>query len=408
MAVGLAVGGALIVAFLHLLNVNAVYQRLQHLSISYALMCGAVFLSAYVVRAVRWRCLLRPCRVSLRRTIAIYQVGIFLNWLLPIRGGEIAMSLLLRRSDGITVSRSLATVSMDKALDLMAVLALLAVLPFVPVHLSYALWVLLLSALAVVGLGVAVLALAGWRRQRSLDLVFRPVARLMPSGATERIEAFVLTFVDTLLALIRQPRIMITAAAYTVVALLLDALFCLLAFRAVATVVPIPVVLYGYTLFNLSFVLPSPPGQVGSNELIGLLIFSGSFGISRSAVGAMFLFSHPWTAFLMTCAGLACLSAMGLKMRSTLRLAQGERGALAAAKPGEAEGPGAAAWPGRTAVAGHPRLALRARSHHRRRRPQPFGAGRPQIARGLQERTVPRGPRREDHQEQNREELKSS
>ena len=65
------------------------------------------------------------------------------------------------------------------------------------------------------------------------------------------------------------------------VALGLDALFCLLAFRAVGVTVPVLVVLYGYTLFNLSFILPSPPGQVGSNELIGLLIFSGVFRINR-------------------------------------------------------------------------------------------------------------------------------
>jgi hypothetical protein len=34
----------------------------------------------------------------------------------------------------------------------------------------------------------------------------------------------------------------------------------------------------------------------------------------------MFLFSHPWTGILMTCTGLACLSAMGLTLRSTFRL----------------------------------------------------------------------------------------
>ena len=103
---------------------------------------------------------------------------------------------------------------------------------------------------------------------------------------------------------------------------MLDALFCLLAFWAVGVNVPLLVVLYGYTLFNLSFILPSPPGQVGSNELIGLLIFSGVFRVDRAGVGAMFLFSHPWTGLLMTCSGLACLSAMGLTLRSTLRLAR--------------------------------------------------------------------------------------
>ena len=320
--VGLLVGAALVIAFLRLVNVGTVYQRLQHLNIGFALLCGIAFLSAYAVRGMRWRCLLRPCQVSIGRAVAIYQVAVFLNWLLPIRGGEIAMSLLLRQTDGIPVGRSLATVSMDKAMDLLPVVALLAVLPFAPLHLSDPLWLLLLSALAVVGFGAGVLALAAWRRERALALLIRPVEALLPKGAREGVEAFIVLFVDTLLALIRRPRLLLIAAAYTAAALCLDALFCLLAFRAVGVMVPLPVVLYGYTFFNLAFILPTPPGQVGSNELIGLLIFSGSFGLNRSGVGAMFLFSHPWTALLMTGAGLACLSAMGLTMRGTVRLAR--------------------------------------------------------------------------------------
>ena len=131
-----------------------------------------------------------------------------------------------------------------------------------------------------------------------------------------------MTFFDTLLALVRQPRLLLAAAGYTVVAVSLDALFCLLAFKAVGESVALPVVLYGYTFYNLAFILPTPPGQIGSNELIGLMIFSGLFSVDRSAVGAMFLFSHPWTAILMTISGLVCLSVMGLSFRTSLRLAQ--------------------------------------------------------------------------------------
>ena len=217
-------------------------------------------------------------------------------------------------------------------MDLLPVVVLLGVLPFVPLQLSPALWLLLSSALAVVSFGAAVIALAAWRRERAIALLIRPVTALLPSRARHGIEEFVVQFIDTLLALIRQPRLLLIAAAYTAAALFLDALFCWLAFRAVGAAVTVPIVLYGYTFFNLAFVLPSPPGQVGTNELIGLLIFSGSFGVSRSGVAAMFLFSHPWTGLLMTCAGLACLSAMGLTIRRTLRLGQ-DRNELQAEEP---------------------------------------------------------------------------
>lgn len=325
-AVGLAVGAILIVTFLRLVNITAVYQRLAHLNLSFALLSGAAFLGAYVVRAMRWRVLLRPCEVSIRRAVAIYQFATFLNWLLPVRGGELAKSLLLRHSNGIPVSRSLATVSMDKTTDLLPVVGLLAVLPFVGLQLPRPLWLLLLFALAAIGFAAGFLAVAGWRRERALALLTGPLAAMLPGRARKSIETFAVSFVDTLLALVRQPRLLLIAAMYTVVAVSLDALFCLLAFRAVGVAVALPVVLYGYTLFNLAFILPTPPGQVGSNELIGLLIFSDLFGVNRSGVGAMFLFSHPWTAVLMTCSGLACLSAMGLTLRNTLRLARDQGG----------------------------------------------------------------------------------
>jgi uncharacterized protein (TIRG00374 family) len=320
-AVGLCAGAILIVTFLRLVDVSAVYHRLAHLSIGSALACGIAFLGAYVVRAMRWRCLLRPCEVSVGRAVGIYQVATFLNWMLPIRAGELAKSLLLRRSNGIQISRSLATVSMDKAMDLLPAVGILLLLPFVRLHMSRPLWLLLMSALAVVAVAVVILALAAWRRERALALLIRLLSALLPRRARQRVEPFLVQFVDTLLALVRQPRLLLTACAYTAVAVSFDALFCLLAFRAVGVAVALPVVLYGYTFYNLAFILPTPPGQIGSNELVGLLIFSGLFGVNRSGVGAMFLFSHPWTAILMTASGLACLSAMGLSVRTTLRLA---------------------------------------------------------------------------------------
>jgi len=319
--VGLCAGAILIVAFVQLVDMGAVYARLSNLSVGFALLCSVPFLGAYVVRALRWRLLLRPDEVSVPTAVAVYQVATFLNWLLPVRGGELAKSLLLRRSNGIPVSRSLATVTMDKAMDLVPAVALIAVLPFAGLQLSGSLWALLLSALAVVVLGSLVLVLAAWRRDLALSVLTRPMAKMLPSVARERVEPFIVQFVDTLRALVRQPRLLSVAAVYTAVAVALDALFCLLAFRAVGVSVSLPVVLYGYTFFNLAFILPTLPGQVGSNELIGLLIFAGLFGVDSAGVGAMFLFSHPWNAVLMTVSALVCLGVMGLSLRSTLSLA---------------------------------------------------------------------------------------
>jgi uncharacterized protein (TIRG00374 family) len=322
-AVGLCAGAILTITFLRLVNVGDVFARVEHLRVGPALGCGVAFLTAYVVRAVRWRRLLAPSDVRLRRAVAIYQVAIFVNWLLPVRAGELVKSLLLRRLNGIPVSRSLATVSMDKTMDLLPAAGLLAVLPFLGLHLSRALWLLLISALAAVVLAALALVFAALERDRALAALTRLLETALPKDARPRVEPFIVRFVDTLLALVRQPRVMLVAAGYTAVAVFLDALFCLLAFRAVGVAVSLTVVFYGWTFYNLAYMIPTPPGQIGSNEVMGLLVFSGLFGVDKTGVGSMFLFSHPWTAVLMACSGLLCLTAMGMTLRGALRLARG-------------------------------------------------------------------------------------
>jgi hypothetical protein len=53
-----------------------------------------------------------------------------------------------------------------------------------------------------------------------------------------------------------------------------------------------------------------------------LLVLSGLCGLNRSAVAAMFLLSHPWTALLMAVSGMLALSALGLSVWQTLAMAQ--------------------------------------------------------------------------------------
>ena len=319
MALGFIVALILVVTFVKLVSLGSIIQRLEHLNVALAVLCGVVFLSAYVVRALRWRCFLGRDAVSLPRVVAIYQVATFVNWLLPIRGGELVKALLLRRLNNIPIGESLPTVAMDKTMDLLPAVGLLALLPFLPLQLSRPLWALLLTVLLVLIGGALFLGLAAWRKSVAMSLLAWLMAKL-PGFVRQRVEPFTLRFVDALLALVVRPRLLLTAAGYTAIAVSLDALFCQLAFAAVGASVAFPVVLYGYTFYNLAYILPTPPGQIGSNELVGLLVFTGLLHINTTAVGAMFVFSHPWTAILMVASGLLCLSAMGLNLRSALTL----------------------------------------------------------------------------------------
>ena len=317
---GLGAGALLLLTFLHLVDLSQVARHLDHLNPAFAACSAVAFLGAYVVRALRWRRLLRPCRVSAGRSIAIYQVATFLNWLLPVQAGELAKSLLLKRSDGVPVSRSMATVGMDKTMDLLPAVAILTLVPLVGLHLNGLLWFVLIVTLGSLALAAALLLFALWQRDRTLAVLNRMLARVLRGRAQQHIEPAIVMFVDTVLALIRQPRVLLVATVYTGAAASLDALSCLFSFKAVGVAVGLAVVFYGSTFLNLTFVLPTPPAHVGFTEFAGLLVFSGLLGVNRSGVAAMTLFSHPFDGLLLCGSALLGLGRLGLSLRSSLRL----------------------------------------------------------------------------------------
>ncbi len=62
---------------------------------------------------------------------------------------------------------------------------------------------------------------------------------------------------------------------------LLDGIYFYLLFRAFGILYPFTLVfLFGYTLINLSYAIPQPPAQLGSNEWMMIIIFSIGFGLT--------------------------------------------------------------------------------------------------------------------------------
>ena len=92
------------------------------------------------------------------------------------------------------------------------------------------------------------------------------------------------------------------------------------------------IAIFGYTTYNMFCILPTPPGQVGSNELVGVLVFSGLLGYAKTSVLAMYLFSHPWAALIMTAMCLICLSGLGITITSAIKVNAQKAGESSAAE----------------------------------------------------------------------------
>ena len=340
-AIGLLIGIGLLFLVAHFVDLPTTVSILrQNLTtpkgIALALLSGVAFLLAFSIRGVRWKLFLNPVgKVSTFKAIQLFLVGIFLNFLLPIRGGEVAKSLMLKRIANIPVSKSLPTVAMDKALDLMPALFIMAIVPFLGVQMDIKLWIVLaLVGGLLVGL-IFFIALAAWKRAAAIMLLQR-MTGMLPKSIAGKIEGFATGFVDSLLMGASQPRIFVPAVLLTIVAVIFDGLFAFLAFWTIGFPISFGTAIFGYTVYNMFYILPTPPGQVGSNEAVGLLVFTGLLHLPADKVTAMFVFSHPFAALLMTITGMGCLSALGLKLSSAMKVqTEGESAMLPEGKQGQ-------------------------------------------------------------------------
>lgn len=87
---------------------------------------GCVALT-YVLRTIRWRCLLSPLGPTTFRTaFRTTMIGFAALGLLPARAGDVLRPYLLARREGLRAPATFATVVMERVLDLIAVLGLLA------------------------------------------------------------------------------------------------------------------------------------------------------------------------------------------------------------------------------------------------------------------------------------------
>lgn len=294
-----------------------------------ALLSGVAFLLTFSIRGVRWKLFLNPIgKISTFKAIQLFLVGTFLNFLLPIRGGEVAKCLMLKRIANIPVSKSLPTIAMDRALDLLPALFIMAIVPFLGIQMDIKLWLVLATVGGLlIGLIFFVL-LAAWKRTAAINLL-QKMTGLLPKSIGSKIEGFATGFVDSLLAAASQPKIFIPAVLLTCVALAFEGLFAMLAFWTIGLPISFDTAIFGYTVYNMFYILPTPPGQVGSNEAVGLLVFAGLLHLPADKVTAMFVFSHPWAALLMTATSMACLSILGLTLSTAMKVQTEDEDALA-------------------------------------------------------------------------------
>jgi len=282
-------------------------------------LAAALGLSSSLVRSVRWRMVLRPVAlVPLLDLWLISMASSLVNFVIPVRSGEVARGLLLKQRPNVSFAASLPTLAVHRSFDLLVVLMLVAAGALFGVHLEG-----LLSAVLIAG-GIVLLALALfmilaiWARSRLLIAADRLMPRLLGPSLRRRLLGILEGFITGFTTIGRRPQDLASLLGLSMAAALIDASMFYCLFVGVGAVLAPAIVITGYSLFVVTFLVPGAPGFVGSYEAFGSLVF-GAVGVRAEIAASTVVLSHALSALMLGITGGAAMWVLGLRPGQAIR-----------------------------------------------------------------------------------------
>jgi uncharacterized protein (TIRG00374 family) len=275
-----------------------------------------ISLALHVVRAERWRVLLRPVvHAPYWPALSATYIGFGASMVLPLRLGEIVRPALFARRVGIGLPAALSSVVVERIFDMLFVMVC-----FVLVALTYdelatyrdAAWGL--AAALLVGTG-ALLILS--RRRRWADAVVAWVTRPLPARVAGVVRRLAASLLDGMGGVGHGPTL-IAVLVYSAILWGMIAMTYLCSFLALDVQVPLVSASLAAVVVVAFFVfLPQAPGYVGTWQA-GCVVALGLFAVPRDlAVSYAFL---TWLVQMVVNigAGAACAAFEDLSFRTLL------------------------------------------------------------------------------------------
>jgi len=129
--IGLVISAAALILALLGIDLRRVAETLAQAEYVYLIPATVGMLAYLFARSVRWRLLLGP-EVSLSRCFWITNIGYLVSNVFPFRLGDPARAVVIGRGGKVSTAAALSTVVVERVLDMLMVVALLAgVTPFV-------------------------------------------------------------------------------------------------------------------------------------------------------------------------------------------------------------------------------------------------------------------------------------
>lgn len=288
--IGIAISAFFIYLTLPSLHLPDVLHSLRTANYWWVLPGIAVYMVGLWVRAWRWHYTLRHLKpVPVRRLFPLVCIGYFGNNVYPLRAGEIIRSYVLKRTQEISITSSLATVIIERVFDgLTMLLFVFMALPFAPMPAQYRNLVIVLTVLMLVAAAAFIFMAAN---PKLMNAVYGWVARrLLPARIRTRTDEIYARFMAGLASLGSGSAVLMIFGT-SVIIWLLETVKYWFVMHAFDFSVGFIVLMLMNGLVNLATTLPSAPGYIGTFDTPGIETLV-AFGVERNLAASYTLTLH--------------------------------------------------------------------------------------------------------------------
>jgi uncharacterized protein (TIRG00374 family) len=323
----LALAALLLGLFLRNVDVRSVLGEIARARPGWLLLSLSTMFANLAVRAWRWQYLLEPLgHPSFRMAFKATAVGFAASSILPARAGEVIRPYFLARQEGISATGAFATVILERLLDMLTVLALLAAYVFVfgrdmgavnPVAFAAVKWAGVTAAVAALGALVVLFVVAGDPARLRRGLI--RLEQVLPStlaGLLARIaEKFAIG-----LGAVRRPSRLFVALALSLPLWLCIGLGIWAGARAFHLAVPFTGSFLLQALLVIGVAVPTPGAVGGFHEAyrVGVTVF---FGAPNDAAIGSAIVVHAFSVVPALLLGLLFAAQAGLNVTGMRQLA---------------------------------------------------------------------------------------
>lgn len=312
-------GIGLLIAWMAIVDLNAVRATISQVSWPLVMLAAVLATGSTLVRSIRWRSILKTIvPLPLIEVWLITLASTLINFVIPIRSGEVARALFLKQRHRSPISATLPTIAVDRSLDLLSVLALGALGALTGLSLGHGMsGILLLGAAILLGfVGSVVLAIV--LRDRLIHWFDRLLPRIISSEPRKRILGMAQGFIAGFGAIGRHPRAIGRLIVLSFLASFLDAGVFFTLFTGLGLALSPMLVATGYAFFALTFLIPSAPGYLGSMEAFGSLVFN-ALGVEETMAASGVVLFHALNGITLAATGGLAIWVLGLRPASAIR-----------------------------------------------------------------------------------------